>query len=163
MDGESLFESGDEIGDEDDEELIRVDIAQLWLRKQTRPEYPHPPEAKSGNTGKDFEIILRTFGQLHRSAVFNSKNSLELVPDEPIVVQSTNPEHHTEPKPDVPLESHVSTAILVADDDEDDERNQTGEEGATVSDLKKQNKTEEVPLKTNNIFSSLVDRSKYFT
>jgi hypothetical protein len=55
----------------------------------------------------------------------------------------------------------VSTAILVADDDdEDDERNQNVDEGPG-SELKKQNKTEEVPLKTNNIFSSLVDRSKF--
>lgn len=65
-----------------------------------------------------------------------------------------------EPKPDVPLESHVSTAVLVADDDEDDERHGQQSEEGPGSDLKKQNKTEEVPLKTNNIFSSLVDRSK---
>jgi len=68
-----------------------------------------------------------------------------------------------EPKQDAPLESHVSTAILVTDDDdEDDERNQKNREkdDGQGSEFKKQNKTEEVPLKANNIFSSLVDRSE---
>jgi uncharacterized coiled-coil protein SlyX len=135
-DGEALFESGDEIGDEDDEELFRADIAQLWLRKQTRPEYPQPPESKNNNNNVDPE----------------TDDTLEVLPGKP--------EGQTDPKQDVPLEPHVSTAILVADDDdEDDERNQNVDEGPG-SELKKQNKTEEVPLKTNNIFSSLVDRIK---
>ncbi len=133
MDGESLFESGDEIGDEDDEELIRADLAQLLLRKQTRPEYPQPPEAKNAH--------------------------VEQGTDDAIVEQPNKTEGQVESKQEAPLEPHVSTAILVTDDDEDDERNQKIEEGPG-SELKKQNKTEEAPLKTNNIFSSLVDRSK---
>lgn len=49
-----MFESGDEIGDEDDEELFRGDIAQLWLRKQTRAEYPQPPETQNSNVVGEF-------------------------------------------------------------------------------------------------------------
>lgn len=132
MDGESLFESGDEIGDEDDEELIRADLAQLLLRKQTRPEYPQPPSTKNSDVEQDTDDALEV----------QSGKSVEQVPSQ-----------------DVPIESHVSTAVLVTDDDEDEERNQKVDEGQ--GDIKKQNKTEEVPLKTNNIFSSLVDRSTF--
>ncbi len=69
--------------------------------------------------------------------------------------QPNKTEGQAESKQDTPLEPHVSTAILVTDDDEDDEHNQKIEDGPG-NELQKQNKTEEAPLKNEHLLS-LID------
>jgi hypothetical protein len=151
----------------------------LWLRKQTRTEYPQPPTTENSNSGIGKtsadgktprgitpSVRERQYSVASTSVVRDQKRDINgdagHVTDEAVETTAGHIASEKGETFDPPLEPHVSTAILVTDDDEDDERNNNNSgQGTPGTDLKKQNKTEEVPLKTNNIFSSLVDRSTY--